>query len=185
MGTTLWNSLGTKFGTFSTSVESGWHKAKCEKTLAQRISLNSKFEISSQIYFNNETAWNMGAVEIILYELVNGTYNQNARICIYDGHEAYIQTSIYADLAGKTVSNVITSNLTNLSGRYAIINNGTALSCYRGEKLISQIQDTANINIDKIEISYYKYDNSHNTPEMYIESLYMGEPFYYKQITGN
>lgn len=185
MGATLWNSLGLKAGSYSNEIENGWHKVKCEKDLDQRISLNDKFEISSQIYFNNENSWDMGSIEINCYELLNGSYNRTARISLYDGHEAYIKTYIGTELGGKTISNAETNNYMNLNGRYAIVSNGTSLSCYRGEKLISQIANTANINIDKIEIAFFKYDNSHNTPGMYVESLYIGEPFYYKSIIGN
>lgn len=69
----------------------------------------------------------------------------------------------------------------NGSGRYAVVGDGQKAHLYFGKQLINSIDYTENISYDKIVISFGQYIGYSVNP-IYVESLYIGEPLYYKSL---
>lgn len=176
LGETATKSYGLSPETFQISGDSVW-KYEIQSEKIERRDLNSKFEISFQLYFNNENTYDMGGIRIIFFE----NEDKKVYINISDGQEQYNWLGILCSVKGNTFINQESTKY-NGSGRYTLVSDGDKIYFYWGTKLLGSIENNENISYDKIKIEFFKYDNSHNNPPIYIESLYVGEPFYSKSM---
>ena len=162
---------GLTYKTFPTTSKDGtWYYLESEKEISN--TLDSKFEISSQIYFDNPTTYDMGGV---LIELIENDVTK-ATIGINDAWERSNMITLYATVDG---NNIYANNIstTNADGKYSIIGDGSKVYFYNGETLLGSIDYTEKISYDKIKITYQKYrDNNHGVPKVYVRDLYIGEP---------
>ena len=173
-GEVAFDSIGLTSKNFPTT-NNGHNYVKCEKSITN--TLGDKFEFSSQIYFNNESSGNMGHIGIALLK----NNEKKLEIDIGDSWAGQCAATYYANAGETSIYSAGTYNDTryNLSGRYAIIGDGSKLYFYWGTKLMNSIEYNNEISYDKIEIWFSKY-SSYSVPNWYIESLYIGEPLYYK-----
>ncbi len=90
-------SYGLSYESFGTTASDGWLNMKTEKNVD--INLNSKFEISTQVYFNNETTRNMGGVHINFYKEDNTIIS----IILYDAWEGENAITRALNIGNKTI----------------------------------------------------------------------------------
>ena len=119
----------------------------------------------------------MGGVKINLWE----NEKIKCEILINDAWERENSVGIYSMIDDISIYNTKLGRY-NASGRYAIVGDGNKIYLYWGTKLLNSIDYTENVSYDKITIQFFKHDNNHEISPLYIESLYIGEPLYYKSI---
>ncbi len=180
MGETEFSSLGVTPKSFYDTGASGWrYQTKIEKELENSIELNDKFEISSQIFLNNGITENMGGVNITLYKKVgNGEFESVNRISVNDGWGFENKLDYTAGISNISLGSYLANN-NNGSGRLSVIGDGNKAYFYWGNVLKGSVDYTQGLKVDKIEIQFIKYQSNNFCPTI-VESLYIGEPKYYR-----
>lgn len=164
-------SYGVTPKTFSSTTENSWNVIKYSKQESK--TLNSKFEISMQLSFNNGSARYMGYSELLLYK----NNSIVAQISISDGWGAVAKTTMVALINDNTIG-AYTASYNCASGRYSIVGDGEKVYFYWGEALEGSINYNNTIEYDKIEFIFKKYPG-YSVNSMYIEDIYIGNPLFH------
>lgn len=184
LGTISFNSLGVIPTSYDTVNEMYTLKASLEKEIDNTIELNNKFEISSEISFDNRTTSHMGGIKVFLYRKVENNYNEVAMIDINDAWSGSNQIAYFSSISSNyVVSNLQWSTL-NGSARYGIVCDSEKAYFYRDNTSLGNINYTSGISVDKIKIEFYGYSSSYIAPPMILKDLYIGKPLFYKSIIG-
>ncbi len=128
LGETEFSSLGATPKTFNnigvnstvdpnTGIANLMYQTKIEKQIKDRIELNDKFEISSQIYFNNRTTANEGIVKINLYAKKDSEYETIGVIQLGDYWSASNQVTYTSIINNVNISKGVLWSTNNASGR--------------------------------------------------------------------
>lgn len=192
LGQVEYNSLGIESNTYeNVTGDNTWKKCKIEKILDNPIKLNSKFEISSQIFENNSSENYAGRITISLYEKNENAYNLVSYICIGDCWSNIIGNFSYAAINNSRFGidedwRYAWSN-TNPGGRYSLLGDGNKFYLYRENVLIDSIDGSLSkeYTVDKIDVSFEtRIGNEYVNLPTIVEDLYVGKPLFYKSIIG-
>ena len=176
-------NIGSSSVDQNTGIANLLYQAKIEKELKNRIELNNKFEISSQIYLNNRTTANEGVVKINLYTKIDNEYTNIGLIQVGDYWGLNSQVAYTSIINNLNIAKAVYWSTNNASGRWAIVGDGQKAHFYWGNVLLKSIDYSGGLSIDKIEIEFGKYPDQNFFPTI-VESLYVGEPKYYRTIIG-
>ena len=184
LGQVEFNSLGVIPTNYDTVNESFSLKVAIEKELDKTMVLNDKFEISSEISFDNRTTSHMGGIKIFLYQKVENDYNEVAKIKFNDGWSGSNKMAYESSISSNNIVSNLQWETVNGSGRYGIVCDSEKAYFYRDNTSLGNINYTSGISVDKIKIEFYGYSSSYIAPPMILKDLYIGKPLFYKSIIG-
>jgi len=151
----------------NTAGNSGWHHSK--SSINYNFTSNTNFEISVDVFYQNNAANMMGGFSINFYnnDKLNGT------IIISDSWANILKNQVSASLNNKELYNVQNTSI-DLSGRYSIFRKDGTLYFYLDNNLLNSIDFDESVEFDRIEIDFKKYPN-YDFVNTYIKNIYIGD----------
>lgn len=138
------------------------------------IDIKNDFEISMNVFIDNTNSSSMGGIVLRFYK----EDDKVLEMLLQDAWELNNNVIQYFEINGNVILNR-TIGATNLSGRYGIVGIDNTIKVYYGNQMINSMTLPTDLSCDRVEITFQKFYN-HNTPNTYIESLYVGKPLFYK-----
>ena len=184
LGQVEFNTLGVIPTNYDIVNERYGLKVAIEKELDKTIVLNDKFEISSEISFDNRATEHVGGIRVFLYQKVENNYNEVAMININDAWSGSNNIAYDSSISSNYVVNNLQWSTLNGSGRYGLVCDKQKAYFYRDNILLGNINYTSGISVDKIKIEFSGYSNTYVAPPFILKDLYVGKPLFYKSIIG-